>query len=65
VGLKVKDGVLEHDKPNDGDEDTGNIGAGVMLFCWLSPLKLFRLRLDVNIGGYGIELGSIPNQPWY
>ena len=24
-----------------------------------------RLRLDVWIGGYGIELGSIPNQPWY
>jgi hypothetical protein len=23
----------------------------------------FRLRLDVDIGGQGIELGSIPNQP--
>jgi uncharacterized membrane protein YgcG len=45
VGLKVKDGVLEHDKPNDGDEDTGNIGAGVMLFCWLSPPRSCKSSL--------------------
>jgi hypothetical protein len=25
----------------------------------------FRLHLDVDIGGYDIESGSIPNQPWY
>jgi hypothetical protein len=23
------------------------------------------LRLNVDIGGHGIELGLIPNQPWY
>ena len=26
---------------------------------------LLRVRLDVDIGGAGIELGSIPKQPWY
>ena len=24
-----------------------------------------RVRLDVDIGGAGIEFGSIPKQPWY
>jgi hypothetical protein len=26
--------------------------------------NILRLRLDVHIEGHGIELGSIPNQPW-
>jgi len=41
----VKYGVLEQDKPNDGDEDTGNIGAGLMLFCRLSPPKACKSSL--------------------
>jgi hypothetical protein len=27
--------------------------------------KTMRVRLDVDIGGAGIELSSIPKQPWY
>jgi len=41
----VKYGVLEQDKPNDGDEDTGNIGAGLMLFCRLSPPRACKSSL--------------------
>jgi hypothetical protein len=29
----------------------------------MSKINHFMLRLDVDIGGLGIELGSIPNQP--
>ena len=27
--------------------------------------RKLRVRLDVDIGGLGIELGSIPIHPWY
>ena len=30
---------------------------------WLCPTTTIRLRLDVDIGGLGIELSSMPNQP--
>jgi hypothetical protein len=31
----------------------------------MNALSHIMLCFDVDIRGYGIELGSIPNQPWY
>ena len=37
-------------------------GVGAMTH---GELTCLMLRLDVDIGGHGIVLGSIPKQPWY
>jgi hypothetical protein len=34
-------------------------------FVFDKTMKYLMLRLDVGMKGHGIELGSIPNQPWY